>query len=230
MRVGILQPGYLPWLGFFEQVFRCDTFVLYDDVQFDKNSWRNRNRIKTPDGPLWLTVPVYQKDHTSQTLLETKIVEKQDWARKHLNSIKAYYSKAHFFSLYFSALSEILQRGWTYLVDLDIALIHYLLRELGIMTPVIRSSALGMPGEKTDRLVAICNALGATAFYEGAAGRNYIEEEQFKAGGIILEYQDYHHPTYPQLYGAFTPYLSVIDLLFNCGKESLKIIIGEKAV
>jgi hypothetical protein len=227
MRVGILQPGYLPWLGFFEQVYRCDVFVLYDDVQFDKNSWRNRNRIKTPDGPLWLTVPVSHRGHTSQTLLETKISEKKRWRRKHLNSIKTYYGKAPYFDRYIEDLTRFYQQEWSYLVDLDIALINYFLKELGITTPILRSSELGISGKKTDRLIAICKSLGATAFYEGAAGRNYIEEEKFRQAGIELEYQDYQHPVYPQLYGEFIPYLSVIDLMFNCGNESLKIIIGE---
>ena len=230
MRIGILQPGYLPWLGFFEQVFRCDRFVLYDDVQFEKNAWRNRNRIKTPSGPRWLTVPVYQKGHTSQTLLETKIVEKGDWARKHLASISTYYGKAPFFDLYYQPLSEILQQQWTHLVDLDIRLIRYLLAVLGITTPLFRSSELGITeGRRNDRLIAILRALGGTAFYEGAAGRKYIEEDKFKSAGITVEYQDYKHPNYPQLYGAFVPYLSVIDLLFNCGNESLAVITGGKS-
>ena len=227
MKVGILQPGYIPWLGFFEQVYKSNKFVLYDDVQFDKNSWRNRNRIKTPDGPLWLTIPVRQKGHISQTLLETEIVEKKRWPRKHLNSLKSCYAKAPYFDRYIDYLSELLQQEWTCLVDLDIALIKYLLRELGITTPLIRSSELGISGEKTERLVSICKALGATTFYEGAAGRNYMEEKKFEEVGIRLEYQDYHHPTYPQLYGDFIPHLSFIDLLYNCGDESLGIIIGE---
>ncbi|MCD6352991.1 MAG: WbqC family protein [Proteobacteria bacterium] len=227
MKVGILQPGYIPWLGFFEQVYKSNQFVFYDDVQFDKNSWRNRNRIKTPDGPLWLTIPVRQKGHISQTLLETEIAEKKRWPRKHLNSLKSCYAKAPYFDRYIDDLSEILQQEWTCLVDLDIALIKYFLKELGIATPLIRSSELGISGEKTERLVSICKALGATTFYEGAAGKNYMEEKKFEEAGIRLEYQDYHHPTYPQLYGDFIPYLSVIDLLFNCGDESLEIIIGE---
>lgn len=227
MKVGILQPGYLPWLGFFEQVYRCDTFVLYDDVQFDKNSWRNRNRIKTPNGPLWLTVPVSHRGHTSQSLLQTQIVDQKHWPRKHLNSIRAYYSQAPFFNRYFNDLSEMLQQDWSFLVDLDITLIRYLLAELGITTPLIRSSELGTPGHKTERLIALLKGLGATSFYEGAAGRNYIVLEEFEKAGIVLEYQDYHHPVYPQLYGEFIPYLSVIDLMFNCGDKSLSILIGE---
>ena len=158
MKVGILQPGYLPWLGFFDQVYRCDTFVLYDDVQFDKNSWRNRNRIKTPDGSLWLTVPVRLRGHTSQTLLQTEITEKRRWPRKHLNSLKTYYGKAPYFGCCIDALTEVLEQEWSLLVDLDIAIINYLLKKLGITTPIIRSSELGIPGEKTDRLIAICKA------------------------------------------------------------------------
>ena len=227
MKVGILQPGYLPWLGFFEQVHRCDIFVLYDDVQFDKNSWRNRNRIKTPDGPLWLTVPVSHRGHTSQTLLETKITENKRWPRKHLNSLKTYYGKATHWNRYSEGLAEIYEREWSFLVDLDIALITYLLQELGITTRILRSSELGVSGDKTDRLVSICNALKAHTFYEGAAGRGYIETEKFDRAGITLEFQDYQHPLYPQLYGEFIPYLSVIDLMFNCGEKSLTVLSGE---
>jgi len=112
------------------------------------------------------------------------------------------------------------------LVDLDIALTTYLLRELGITTRILRSSALAISGDKTDRLVSICSALKADAFYEGAAGRGYIEAEKFDRAGIALEFQDYQHPVYPQLYGEFIPYLSVIDLMFNCGDESLTILAG----
>lgn len=227
MRVGILQPGYLPWLGFFEQVYRCDRFVLYDDVQFDKNSWRNRNRIKTSEGPLWLTVPVRQRGHTSQTLLQTEIAEQTVWPRKHLNTLHTYYGKAPHFRRYIEGLAEIYQREWVYLVDLDLALIFYLLEVLGITTPILRSSELGITGRSTERLVAICKALDADCFYEGAAGQDYIETEKFEEAGIVIEYQHYVHPTYPQLYGEFIPYLSVVDVLFNCGEESLKIITGD---
>jgi hypothetical protein len=229
MRVGILQPGYLPWLGFFEQVHRCDTFVLYDDVQFVKNSWRNRNRIKTPHGPRWLTVPVCRKGHLSQTLLETMIAHREDWRKKHLNSLENYYRKAPYFDLFYPPLSGILHQEWTHLVELDIVLIRYLLSALGITTRIIMSSALRIPeGKGTGRLIAILKALGATAFYEGAAGRDYLEEAKFREEGIRLEFQDYHHPCYPQLYGPFIPFLSVIDLLFNTGGESLRVIMGEK--
>lgn len=227
MKIGILQPGYLPWLGFFEQVYRSDTFVLYDDVQFDKNSWRNRNRIKTADGPLWLTVPVRHKGHTVQTLLQTEIIDDKRWPRKHLNSLTVHYAKAPYFDRYRDELSSILQQDWKYLVDLDIALIRYLLKELGITTPLVRSSVLGVPGNKTERLVAICKELNATSFYEGAAGRDYIDENKFNEQGITIEYQEYRHPVYPQLHGEFMPYLSIVDLLFNCGDESLSITIGE---
>lgn len=226
MRVGILQPGYLPWLGFFEQVCRCDQFVLFDDVQFDKNSWRNRNRIKTPEGPLWLTVPVRHRGHIGQTLLQTEITECTVWPRKHLNTLHAYYGKAPHFKRYIEGLAGIYRRKWVYLVDLDLALIFHLLEVLGITTPVLRSSELGITGKSTERLVTICKALKADRFYEGAAGQDYIEAEKFAEAGIVLEYQHYEHPTYPQLYGEFIPYLSVVDVLFNCGEESLKIIAG----
>ena len=225
MVIGILQPGYLPWLGFFEQLHHSDVFVLYDDVQYDKNGWRNRNRIKTADGIRWLTVPV-QASLSGQTLIhQVKIDHNSNWARKHLLSISQSYSKAPFYRDYLPLFEEAYSRQWDHLIDLDLHFISKLAQALGLDTrKLVRSSTIAIEGDTSGRLINICRKFGADIFYEGAAGRDYIDTEAFATAGVTVRFQDYHHPTYRQLHGGFTPYLSVIDLLFNHGPESLSIL------
>jgi len=227
MKIGILQPGYLPWLGFFEQMSRCDVFVYLDDVQYTKNDWRNRNRIKTKDGIQWLTVPVSYK--FGQKIRDVAINNTYPWKRKHIHALRMWYGKSKFFSVYSEEIEQILKREWTYIVDLDIEVTRWLMKKLGITTKTILSSGLSIDIKNQQyRLVEICQALGCDYFYEGKSGQNYIDIEFFKAHGITIEFQDYQHPQYPQLWGEFVPYLSAIDLLFNVGSESLDYIIGKK--
>ena len=221
MRVTILQPSYLPWLGFFEQMHRSDQFVLYDDVQFTRRDWRNRNRIRVQEGSVWLTVPVIQKNKYEQSLLETKIDNSTSWKRKHLESIRCHYSKTPFFDLYFPWCEKTFNREWDFLLDLSLETIQYLKGELKINTPLLRSSELGESGNKSERLISICKQLGATQYLSGESARNYISEKDFSDQGIGLEYQNYQHPEYPQRYEGFVPFLSTIDLLFNCGDKSM---------
>lgn len=229
MVVGILQPSYLPWLGYFEQISRADVFVFYDDVQFEKGSWRNRNRIKTPAGPHWLTVPVLTKGHNFPLINQVRVNNAESWQKKHLRSLAQYYSKAPCYDQYAPALAELLLRPWESLCELNVELIRHLAAVLGLNTPFVFSSELGVAGSGAPRLVDIMSVLGGTVFYEGAAGRDYIEEALFKERGIRVEYQDYRHPTYAQLHGEFVPYLSVVDLLFNHGPSSLNILTGSGA-
>lgn len=224
MRVTILQPSYLPWLGFFEQMHRSDQFVLYDDVQFTRRDWRNRNRIRVQEGSVWLTVPVIQKNKYEQSLLETKIDNSTSWKRKHLKSIRCNYSKTPFFDLYFPWCEKTFNREWNFLLDLSLETIQYLKGELKINTPLLRSSELGGSGNKSERLISICKQLGATQYLSGESARNYISEKDFSDQGIELEYQNYQHPEYPQRYEGFVPFLSTIDLLFNCGDKSMRFL------
>jgi hypothetical protein len=229
MIIGILQPGYLPWLGFFEQMYRSDIFVLYDDVQYDKEGWRNRNRIKSVNGVQWLTVPVLVKFSDRPLINDIRINNEVNWRKKHLTSIKQNYRKAPFFKDYCELFEEAYSREWEFLVDLDVHLIMKLAECLGMEgKKIIRSSALLVQGERIERLVRLCKYLRADTFYEGAAGRNYIDEGAFLKEGVRVEFQDYQHPNYPQLYGEFVPNLSVIDLLFNHGRESLSILTNQK--
>lgn len=224
--IGILQPSYLPWLGYFEQIARSDVFVLYDDVQFEKGSWRNRNRIKTPKGPMWLTVPVLTKGRGPQSIYSVQINNAQPWGQKHLRSIVQHYARAPHFQAYSGQLLALIGGVWDSLCDLNIALIRHLAQALGITTRFVLASELDAPGSGTSRLVDIVERLGGSVLYEGAAGRQYIEEDLFAARGLRIEYQDYQHPRYEQLHGEFLPYLSVVDLLFNHGPDSLAILTG----
>ena len=225
MKAGILQPSYLPWLGYLEQMARTDVFVCYDDVQFEKGSWRNRNRIKSAIGIQWLTVPVLTKNLGQQALCEVVINDRVNWQQKHIRTITQNYRRAPYFDQYADLIFEIIGRPWRYLVDLNLTLLAWLQATLEIETVTYRSSEIGIPGHGTQRLIAILNHLGAETFYEGQAGKNYINEVDFRRAGLRLKYQDYQHPSYPQMHGDFVPYLSVIDLLFNVGPHSLNIIM-----
>jgi len=224
--IGILQPGYLPWLGFFEQLHRSDVFVLYDDVQFEKGSWRNRNRIKGPKGPQWLTVPVLTKGLGLPVIKDVLINQSRHWQKKHTAAIRQSYSKAPYFKQYSEPIFHILNRPWKYLIDLDLELIGTLKERMGISTPVLLSSDLHIEGKGVERLIDIIRYLGGSRFYEGQAGKNYIEAELFEKEDIQVVFQDYQHPRYLQANGDFISHLSIIDLLFNCGPESLKILSG----
>lgn len=219
--IGILQPSYLPWLGYFEQIARSDVFVLFDDVQYDKGGWRNRNRIKIPGGPHWLTVPVLTKGGGFPLVKDVVINNAQPWAKNHLRTLAQYYSKAPYFSRYFPGFEDILSRRWELLALLDRAVIEWMCQAFGIRTPLVWSSELGVGGDRLDRLIAMVRHFGGDVFYEGAAGRDYIPVDYFAQHGVEVVFQEYHHPAYPQLHGEFVSHLSGIDMLFNLGPTSL---------
>lgn len=229
MRLVVLQPSYLPWLGYFDQMYKSDLFVLYDDVQYDKHGWRNRNRIKTAQGPLWLTVPVLTHGQGLPTNRDVRIDARQPWARKHLQALRVNYAKALAFAEVFDALEPVLGRPWTHLCDLNRAMLDTLCHLLGLTRRIRWSSELDVPGQKTERLIAICRAVGADRYLTGDAASDYLDETQFAANGIRVEYHHYRHPVYAQRHGAFVPYLSVVDLLMNHGRESLRVLVDGDA-
>ena len=218
--VVILQPGYLPWLGFFDQLRRADVFVYYDDVQYDKHGWRNRNRIKTQTGPKWLTVPVRHGGQGFQRTLDVEIDARTSWQRKHVASIRQAYARAPFCDRYLPALEELIQRKWERLVDLDIACADVLAKWLGLQRRIERSSMLGIEGERSERLLNICRHFGASTYVSGDAAQGYLDVALFARHGVAVEWQRFVHPIYPQLHGEFVPFLSALDLLFNCGDEA----------
>lgn len=222
----VLQPGYLPWLGFFDQMRRCSTFVLYDDVQYDKGGWRNRNRIKSKDGPLWLTVPVLTKRRFGQRLLDVEIDTTRPWARSHLRSVRQCYAMAPYIDRYLPELSEVLSRPWDRLVELDIALIALMADWLGLERHVVRSSEVAIRGSGSERLVELCRHFGATHYLTGDAARAYLDMSLFVERGITVHWHGFRHPTYPQQHGEFVPYLSTVDLVLNCGDAARDVLNG----
>jgi len=224
MRVVVLQPSYLPWLGYFDQINRADVFVFYDDVQYDKNGWRNRNRIKTPQGRQWVTVPVVTKNRFGASINEVDIDSRTNWSAKHMKTLSQNYSRSPYFKEYVSTFEEAYSKEWGKIADLDIAFIEAISEVLGIETTFVRSSELDIRGDRLERLLEICLKFGAEHYLTGDSAKDYMDEELFASHGIKVEYQNYIHPVYTQLHGEFLSHLSVVDLLFNCGPESLSII------
>ena len=221
--VGILQPGYMPWQGFFQQMLYSDVFVLYDDVQYDKHGWRNRNRVKGPRGPVWLTVPVVTKGLNQPLINQVRIDASQgNWAKKHLGTIRQNYAKAPHFQPYFSQLEELLLgRTWDLLWALDLELIRLMAGWLGLGAELKLSSDLGVENpDATGRLIEIIKQVGGQVFFEGAAGRDYLDQEAFARQDIQLVFQKFEPRPHPQQYQGFEPYLSALDLVLNCGPDS----------
>lgn len=215
------QPQYLPWLGYFDKLAQADVFVLLDDVQFKKNEWQNRNRIKGPGGPQWITVPV--RHRFPQTIAEVEVRENEPWRRKHLRALESNYGRAACFAEQMPLIAEVLERPWSHLAPLNIELVRRLAARLGIDTEIVLASSFAIREHPTLRLVDLCTALGADTYLSGAGG-DYLERERFAEAGIELRFQRYEHPTYAQLHDGFEPYLSIVDLLMNCGAESYSIV------
>ncbi len=221
------QLHYLPWLRYFHKMASCDIFVVLDNIQFNKNGWQNRNKIKTPQGASLLTVPVLHQQ--AQSLSEVQIDNKQPWWRKHWGSLVQYYGKAPYFKEHEAFFEEIYRREWSRLNDLNYEILFYLVKALGLKTKMIRSSELSLRGEATERLVGISKDLGARAYLTGAyAVEVYLDKALFEREGVELVYQEFECPSYAQLYpeAGFIPDLSLVDLLFNCGPRSLEILQG----
>jgi hypothetical protein len=231
MNVVILQPSYIPWRGVFDQINRSDLFVFYDDVQYDKRGWRNRNQIKTTHGKQWLTIPVYSKGSQTENIPinQIKIVWDSDWNQDHWKAIQHAYARAPFFSTYAALLEPFYRRHDEFLSDFTIDLTVALARELGIThTRFMRSSEIpGVDGQKTNRLIQILQAVGADHYISGPSAKDYIENDKFDQAGITLEYMEYSYPEYPQLYPPYDGSVSVLDLLFMTGPQAGKHIFGK---
>jgi hypothetical protein len=231
MIVSIMQPGYLPWLGFFELVACSDIFVIYDDVNYDKGSWRNRNKIRTPEESSWITVPVLTKNNFGQKIKDVCINNNTKWSEKHIKSIVQNYGKGSFFGEYISFFEQVYTQHWDKLIELDMVIIDYLVNRLCINTKMIRSSQLeDITGAKTDRLVSICKQLKAEKYISPNGAKPYLETDKFLAENIDVRFQNYEHPVYPQVFKGFISHLSVIDLIFNCGDRSLEVIMSGSTI
>jgi hypothetical protein len=228
VNVVILQPSYIPWRGYFDQIRRAGLFIFYDDVQYDKHGWRNRNQIKTGQGKQWLTIPVHSKGVTQGIAIkDVRIDWSKPWARNHLKALTISYNKAPYFASFAPWLDSVYNRHDEFLADFTIKLTIELARQVGIgHTRFMRSSEIpGIDGQKTDRLIQILKHVGATHYISGPSASDYIEKEKFDSAGITLEYMEYGYPEYPQLYPPYDPFVSILDLLFMTGEEASKYLV-----
>jgi len=219
----IHQPQYIPWLGYMNKFATADIFVFLDTVQFKKNEWQNRNRIKTASGWQWMTVPVSY--HYPEKIFEIRINNNEKWGKKHWNSLITNYSRATYFHTYADFFNDTFCREWDLLADLNIHIAKFLADAWGLKTKTVRASQLGInEKDPTSRLVAICKELGADTYLCGRDGPKYMNTDKFYHNKTKLLFQEFCPKMYPQLFEGFISGLSSIDLLFNCGPEGRMII------
>ncbi len=236
MRVVILQPSYIPWLGFFDQLYKSDILVIYDDVLYTKNDWRNRNRIRLANGVGWLTIPVRDNKRISQKLLIKDVMVRDEipWRRLHLKTIEMNYKKTPFFDEIYHLYENVLIAKESRLINICMSFINAFLSYTGLVRKIVFSSDLiDSSFARSDRLLEICRFFKADEYLSGNAAKEYLDKRMFKEHGIDVLWQNYEHPYYDQKrWGSdiFISHLSVLDLLFNHGKESLDIIINKKRI
>lgn len=220
MIVSIHQPQYAPWLPYLMKIAESDLFIYLDTVDFQKNGLQNRNQIKTSQGPIWLTVPVYQS--LGQKILETRIDNKSNWRVKHLRTLEQSYGKAPHFEEYSGDLVHFYEQEWDFLSEMNIALTTLMLRWFGIHTPVELASRMNSTGSASELVLNLCREAGATRYISGTGGLNYLDLADFEEAGIEIEFRNSPIPShYPQLWSKheFIGSLSAFDILFNCGAD-----------
>ncbi|MFB0523511.1 MAG: WbqC family protein [Candidatus Bathyarchaeia archaeon] len=214
------QPNYLPWLGYFDKMKKCDVFVIEDAVQFEYHGYTNRNRIKTRGGATWLTVPV-RAPARRQHINQVEIANDSDpkWRRRHWRTLQANYGKAPHWNEYNRFFEDTYKRTWEKLTDLNMHLIGGLMRFLNIKTRLVLASTLDVEGKKSELIIRQCKALDADTYLSGAGGKAYIDIQEFKDAGLKVVFQDFKYPVYKQLHGDYIPNLSVVDYLFCTGAK-----------
>jgi len=223
-KIAILQSNYIPWKGYFDVIAKSDTFVIYDEVQYTKNDWRNRNLIKTANGLEWLTIPVRQVS-LDQKIEESKITT-NNWAKKHVATLQGNYSRAPFFKLYKDAVFSLYENKSEYISEINISFIKGICKMLDINTEIINSNELNLQGDRNVRLLEACKKLKATTYISGPAAKNYLDVELFKEANIEVDWMDYsNYKEYHQVFEPFQHGVTILDLIFNLGpnaKEYLK--------
>ncbi len=225
MKAAIIQPTYFPWLGYFALMDQVDIFVFLDSVQFDRRSWQQRNRIKTPHGAHYLTIPVLKKGKFDQKVNEVKIDHSANPMQDHIKTIRWAYGKAQYFDAYAPAIFALLEKSHDYLSQLTMELILLIKDKMGIKCQILQSSLLPVDGRKAELMADICSYLSATTYVSPVGSKDYLDQSSvFQERGIKLAFNEYQHPVYRQLHEPFLEYLGIIDLLFNEGPQSLSII------
>lgn len=220
MKIGIHQPNYLPYLGFFDKMKRSDLFIIYDDAQFNKEDFQHRNRIRIFHGWKWLTVPIKKRlaPIDEIRIMNEFMIKGIKWSDLHLKIIKDNYNNTPFYSTYQNNLESIYNNNYEKLIDLNIGIINFLKDAFDIKTELIFSSKLGFTSRSTQRLVDMVDSLGGDVYLSGPMGRDYLDNSLFEKKGIEVEFQDFKHPIYKQRYEGFVPNMSSIDALFNIGE------------
>lgn len=228
MIVTIMQPAYLPWLGFFDRIAASDVFIVLDHVEIDRNSktkFANRNRIRTAQGWSWLTAPIRSKGkHGELRLNEIEINNETKWRAKHWRAIELNYKRAAYFADYARRFQELFETPWTHLAALNAAGLKVFMDAFSLETVVLSSSEMGCEKTKDQLIIELCRKAGAKTYLSGPFGRDYLNSEDFRDAGIELLFHDYEHPTYRQCFDGFEPYMSAVDLLFNHGAEAKQIL------
>lgn len=219
--VAILQSNYIPWKGYFDLIAFVDEFIIYDDMQYTRRDWRNRNQIKTPNGLQWLTVPIKVKGNYHQTIREAGI-EGSEWAEKHWQALKLNYSRSPYFDEIAAIFEPLyLRNNYTHLSVLNRELIEAVCIYLGITTKISDSHDYKLCDGKSQRLADLCVQAGGNVYVSGPAAKNYLDKEIFMQLGVELYWFDYSdYQEYPQLWGEFVHSVTILDLLFNCGKDA----------
>lgn len=226
-KVAMLQPNYIPWKGVFDIIQRVDVFVFYDDVQYTTRDWRNRNKIKTPQGDQWLTVPVLQD--REQLICEAQIDLTKNWQTKHYKAIESAYAKAPYYSDYRFLLEEIyLKQEWKKISELDIFSTQLIAKTLGLQPQWAIASELKKSGSKDgEKIIEICKELDCNQMLNGPSSKAFMDEKKFQDNHIQLSYMEYSYPEYSQMYPPFSHQVTVLDVLFHCGPEAKKYIFKD---
>jgi hypothetical protein len=227
MIVSINQPAYLPWLGYFHRIQHSDLHIVLDHVQFEKNSFTNRNKVRTADGWTWLSVPLLTKGKFGDLAIDTiAIANERPWARKHWETLRLAYRKAPHFADESPYWEEVLGRRWERLIDLQRETLTHQLDALDITTELRSSAELGVEGAKAELVLNLCKAVGATVYLSGPLGRDYLDQADFDEAGIELRFHDYTHPTYEQAHPGFEPYMATLDALLTLGRAGTKELLA----
>ena len=223
----ILQSNYLPWKGVFELIYRADVFAFLEDVQYTERDWRNRNKVITSKGESWITVPV--RKNRNQLICETKLDTNRNWQKVHYKTFQVNYAKAPYYNQFKWILEDIyINNQWEKLSDLNIYSTKLIAETLGIKTKFINTFDLNCKGKKDDKLIDICKKLDCDYYISGPAAKAYIDPYKFDKNAIKLEYIEYNYPAYKQLYEPFNHYVTILDLIFNCGPDAPYYIWGWK--
>ena len=230
MIVSISQPAYLPWLGYFDRIYRSDFHIILNNVMLERGSktrFTNRNRIKTAQGSSWHTVPVFKSGFGQPIINEAVVENESKWSNKHFRTLVECYREAEYFAEHRSWFENFFQQRWSLLSPILEYSTHYLIKILDIKTPIVKASELEAKGRKSDYILNLCREVGGSVYLSGPFGRDYLDLERFESAGIEVRFHDYKHPTYTQQYRNFLSNMSIVDLILNEGPRSFEILTGK---